>query len=164
MRLILFAAVLELTSTQMSATGQFTDYTSCEVKPEFIVESNCKWMPSNSQTVGQLNSKAAYCKQKERVEYEKTHQRQDYFVIEANGVPLIYSLPNEQCKSNKFLVQGDLIDLIDFYPSQEFSDSAYARIIYFSKNLNHDVVGWVPSKTLYRLTASGGNCGHIKRR
>jgi hypothetical protein len=137
---------------------------SCKVHAESIVESDCKWSPPAPRAVAELNDEQAYCDQKERADFEKTHQRQDYFLVETKGRTPLYSLPDEQCKSKKFLIQGDLVDLIEFYPTQEFGDSTYARVIYFSKVLNRDVVGWVPSKTLCRLTASGGNCENVKRR
>jgi hypothetical protein len=148
----------------LNGGGESPQGLSCEVHPEAILESDCKWSPPAPKTAIVLNDEQAYCEQKERSEFDKTHKRQDYFLIEAKGRTPLYSLPNEQCQSKKFLVQGDLVDLIEFYPTQEFGDSTYARVIYFSKALNRDVVGWVPSKSLCRLTASGGNCENVKRR
>lgn len=137
---------------------------SCEVHPETTVESECKWSPPTPKSVAELNDEQAYCDQKERAEFEKTHKLQSYFLVETKGRTPLYSLPDEQCKSKKFLVQGDLVDLIQFYPNEDFGGSKYARIIYYSDALKRDVVGWVPSNSLCRLTASGGNCEHVKRR
>jgi hypothetical protein len=128
------------------------------------VESGCKWFPLAPKTAAVLNDEQAYCDQKERSEFDKTHKRWDYFLIEAKGRTPLYSLPNEQCQSKKFLIQGDLVELIEFYPNDDFGESTYARVIYHSELLKSDVVGWISSNSLCRLTASGGNCEHIKRR
>ena len=61
----------------------------------------------------------------------------------------LHSLPNESCKSELFVVKGDMLEEVDF-----LDDSSWTRVAYKSKRLGKDIVGWIQFSGVCRAVGS----------
>ena len=110
----------------------------------------CAWAPIQSRAVSALQSTEKIGEANGLPEREK-----DYLEVTEKGRLYFYTLPNEICKSEIFIVKGDVVQIIDSYPSDDLSFSnSFARVMYYSKKMKGDVVGWVKMSSLRRLTES----------
>ena len=122
------------------------------------VSSACTWKPPKSVNTIELNGDAIYIEQSQKAAWKKNSDG-DYLILIARGRSYFYSMPNIQCKSDVFIVQGDVVEYLQDYPVS--GQSEFTRVFFFSKSLNSDVIGWIPSASLCRGTGSGdfGHCG-----
>lgn len=122
------------------------------------VTSLCTWKPPKSVNPIELNDNEIYIKQSEKAAWKKNTDN-DYLVLTPKGRSYFYSMPNIQCRSDTFIVQGDVVEYLQDYPLS--GQPEFTRVFFFSKSLNSDVIGWIPSFSLCRGTASGdlSHCG-----
>jgi hypothetical protein len=122
------------------------------------VRSACAWTPPRPHTVVSLNSEAEARQQGEKSEAQKAADN-DYLVIAAKGRSHFHSLPDESCKSDVFLVAGDLVEHVASFPAEGVP--RFMRVLYFSKRLKREITGWIPAASLCRATGSGSfdHCG-----
>ena len=115
-----------------------------------IVTSNCDWKPPTPKILQNLQSIKKIEDQESKNLAIKSADN-DYSKVEQKGRLYFHSLPNETCKTDIFIVKGDTIEIIDEYPE---NSPEFARVIYFSKNMKKDIVGWVKKDALRRMTYS----------
>ena len=122
------------------------------------VASACTWKPPKSVNAIDLNGDAIYIEQSQKAAWQKNADN-DYFILVSRGRSYFYSMPNIQCKSDIFIVQGDVVEYLEDYPLS--GQTEFMRVFFFSKTLNSDVIGWIPSASLCRGTGNGdfGHCG-----
>ena len=110
----------------------------------------CAWVPIQSRAVSALQSTEKIEEANGLPEREK-----DYLKVTEKGRLYFYTLPNEICKSEIFIVKEDVVQIIDSYPSDDLSFSnSFAPVMDYSKKMKGDVVGWVKMSSLRRLTES----------
>ncbi len=128
-----------------------------------VVSKNCELSPQKFRQLTALNTRQKYLDQAEKPEWKKAADA-DYAVIKAKGRTYLHSLPDVACKSDVFIIQGDVVEYIDDYSG--IDDEKFALIIYFSKTMRGDIAGWIPSDSLCRMTAGGDarHCGVRVRR
>ena len=116
------------------------------------VTSNCSWKPSNPAVLKKLteNKEPSFCTQSRPDEC-------DELLVSEKGKTYLYSLPDQSCKSEIFIVYRDPVSAIDYYPdtSGTYSDGNFVRVVYSSKQLNKEISGWVELKRLCRLNTNG---------
>ena len=116
-----------------------------------LIQSSCNnWKPSNGKSIEALQSTKLIALQ-ELKSPQKKSEDQDYFNVEQKGRLYFYSLPNEGCKSEVFIIKGDVVEAIDEYPEKS---PDFTRVLFFSKTMKKDIVGWVKSDALRRMTYS----------
>lgn len=86
---------------------------------------------------------------------EYAEMDKDYLRVMEKGRLYFHSLPHENCKTDIFIIKGDTVQIIDSYPDDDLSfANHYARVIFYSKIMKKDIVGWVKMAALNRLTES----------
>jgi hypothetical protein len=89
---------------------------------------------------------------------EQAEMDKDYLKVVEKGRLYFHSLPHENCKTDIFIIKGDTDQIIDAYPEDDLSfTNNYARVIFYSKIMKRDIVGWVKMAALNRLTESEKN-------
>ena len=89
---------------------------------------------------------------------EQAEMDVDYARVVEKGRLYFHSLPHENCKTDIFIIKGDTVRIIDSYPEDDLSfTNNYARVIFYSKIMKRDIVGWVKMAALNRLTESEKN-------
>ena len=73
----------------------------------------------------------------------------DFFKVEQKGRLHFHALPDEKCKTDIFIVKGDTVEVIDMYPEKSPN---FARVIFFSKSMKKEIVGWVKIESIRRMT------------
>ena len=112
--------------------------------------NKCSWVPPQNKNLTALQSLKKIEEANNQPERDK-----DYLQVTERGRLYFHSLPDESCKTDIFIVKGDIVQIIDAYPNNDFSFSnTFARVIYFSKSMKGDVIGWVKMASLRRLTES----------
>jgi hypothetical protein len=110
----------------------------------------CSWMPVQSRSALSLQSSRRIDEANALPERDK-----DYLQVDKKGKHYFHALPNELCKTDVFIVKGDVVQIIDTYPKDDLSfNNLFARVIFYSKNMGGDVVGWVKIANFRRLTES----------
>ena len=116
------------------------------------VISNCSWKPSNPDLMKKLNEikEPSFCSQ------SRPDDCDELLVVE-KGKTYFYSLPNQSCKSEIFIVHRDQVSAIDYFPdkSGSYSNGNFVRVVYSSKHLKKEIIGWIELKRLCRLNANG---------
>jgi hypothetical protein len=116
------------------------------------VVSNCSWKPSNPSALKMLtqSKEPSFCTQSRPDDCNE-------LLVSEKGRTYLYSLPDQSCKSEIFIVYRDQVSAIDYYPdiSGTYSNGNFVRIVYSSKQLNKEISGWVELKRLCRLNANG---------
>ena len=100
------------------------------------VNSNCKWSSDNPKQIVQLTSLAVVEDSLNAPEWEKISNSVLLKVTDKR----IYlnSLPDRSCKTDLFVVKGDILEQVDF-----LDDLSWLRVVYKSKRLGKDIVGWI---------------------
>lgn len=110
----------------------------------------CNWLPPKTLTAEALQSIKIIEEANGLAEQDK-----DYLQVAEKGRLYFHTLPNENCKSDLFIIKGDVVQIIDSYPNGDFSfNNSFARVLFYSKSLKSDVAGWVKMSSLRRLTES----------
>ena len=125
------------------------------------VDTKCGWTPPAPLTVKELN--APY--RDDKPEWQK-QSNNDYFVVSRKGRLYFHSLPDSTCRSELFIVQGDVVSAVDFFPKRDgaVDGNKFVRVAYWSKQLKRDVVGWVELDGVCRMLASGESVCGVKPR
>jgi len=112
--------------------------------------NKCSWVPPQNKNLTALQSLKKVEEANNLPERDK-----DFLQVTEKGRLYFHSLPDESCKADIFIVKGDTVQIIDTYPNSDLSfNNSFARVIYFSKNIKGDVIGWVKMTSLRRLTES----------
>ncbi len=69
-----------------------------------LISSSCNWKPSNEKSIQALQSTNLVTLQESKSPQKKSED-QDYFKVEQKGRLYFYSLPNEECKSEIFIIK-----------------------------------------------------------
>ena len=111
---------------------------------------NCSWVPAKPQSVDALQST-----KKIELANSLPEREKDYLQVSEKGRLFFHTLPNELCKSDVFIVKGDTVQFIDSYPIGDMSfNNTFARVMFYSKAMKSDVIGWVKMPSMRRLTES----------
>lgn len=111
---------------------------------------SCSWVPGKTHSVNELQSP-----KKIELSNSLPEREKDYLQVSEKGRVYFHALPNELCKSNIFIIKGDTVQIIDSYPVGDLSfNNSYARVIFYSKIMKGNVIGWVKMSSLRRLTDS----------
>lgn len=111
---------------------------------------SCSWLPGKPHSVDELQSTKKIESSNSLPEREK-----DYLQVSEKGRLYFHTLPNELCKSDIFIVKGDTVQIIDSYPAGDLTfNNSHARVIFYSKIMKGNVIGWVKMSSLRRLTGS----------
>jgi hypothetical protein len=114
------------------------------------LSGSCSWVPAKHQSVDALQST-----KKIEVANSLPEREKDYLQVSEKGRLYFHTLPNELCKSDVFIVKGDMVQIIDSYPIGDMSfNNSFARVMFYSKAMKSDVIGWVKMPSLRRLTES----------
>ena len=116
-----------------------------------LVNSKCDWKPPPPTMIAELT------KNIEPKFSTASNPSDDEFKVKLKGRTYFYSLSNKSCKTDIFIIFGDQVSAIDFYPNRSGIFTDYARVVYFSKNLKKEISGWVEMSNLCRITLKG-NC------
>ena len=126
-------------------------FISCVAKAETTnLVDRCSWTPTKPHSVESLQTI-------KKIDYANNllERDKDYLRVVEKGRLYFHSLPNEVCRSETFIIKGDTVQIIDSFPANDLSfNNEYARVIFYSKKLNSDIIGWVKMTSLKRLTRS----------
>ena len=81
----------------------------------------------------------------------------DELLVVEKGKTYFYSLPDQSCKSEIFIVHRDQVSAVEYFPdkSGSYSNGNFVRVVYSSKQLKKEIIGWIELKRLCRLNANG---------
>jgi hypothetical protein len=113
------------------------------------VTSNCNWKPKLPMTLNELQ------KNKEVPFQPSWNPNDEEFKVKVKGRTYFYSLPDKSCKSEIFIVNGDKLSAIDYYPDRGGGFTDFARVVYSSKSMKKQISGWVEMNNLCRLMQNG---------
>ena len=127
----------------------FQQTTSYSAEP---VTSNCNWKPADKNLL--INF---YKKKEKNFCSQNGSDDCDNFLVAEKGPAYLYSLPNQKCKSETFIIFRDVVAALDYFPDRSgaFSDGNYVQIVYNSKKLNKNISGWIEMRKLCRLNFAG---------
>lgn len=110
------------------------------------IKSNCSWKSDDNKLIADLS--------KEVAPSSCTASRPDdcdELRVKEKGRTYFYSLPHQSCKSDIFIVYGDQVTAVDYFPDRTGVFTDYVRVVYSSKILKKEISGWVEMKRLCRL-------------
>ena len=138
---------LELKIIMKLITASFLILLSSSAIAAEYVTSNCDWRPKAPVTLNELQ------KNKDPVFSSPSNPSDDEFKVVVKGRTYFYSLPDKSCKSEVFIVNGDRVSAVDYYPIRTGVFTDFARVHYYSKSMNKNISGWIEMNSLMRLTA-----------
>ena len=112
------------------------------------ISSTCEWKPKAPVTLSELQ------KNKDPAFSSASNPSDDEFKVSVKGRTYFYSLPDKSCKSEVFIVSGDKVSAVDYYPIRTGVFTDFARVIYDSKSMKKQISGWVEMSALCRLNAN----------
>ena len=115
-----------------------------------LVKSNCDWKPPPPNSLQNLQSNKLIEISETKTDRQKSEDN-DFFKVEQKGRLHFHALPDEKCKTDIFIVKGDTVEVIDMYPEKSPN---FARVIFFSKSMKKEIVGWVKIESIRRMTYS----------
>ena len=100
------------------------------------VVSSCQWLADQPKKFENYTSTKTVEESLNTPQWEKISN--NVFLKVKEKRIYLHSLPNESCKSELFVVKGDMLEEVDF-----LDESSWTRVAYKSKRLGKDIVGWV---------------------
>ncbi len=107
------------------------------------VTSNCSWKPQRlSDLSGMITLEFP-------TPSDESSWNRDLLLVTERRL-YFHSLPNKSCRSDLFVIKGEIVEGIDMLP-----DMSWVRVTYYSNRLSKTIVGWVESKGLCRKMRDG---------
>ena len=112
------------------------------------VTSVCTWKPPKSVGAIELNANEIYIEQSGKAEWKKNTDN-DYFVLTPKGRSHFYSMPNMQCRSDTFIVQGDVVEYLQGTREGDALDQEKKN---FTQKWKIDILNEESSKNILKIS------------